>query len=100
MSAAVVKTTLATAIGSTSAALTLASTAASFANDQFHPILEALAVLANIGDLEPHQLDNRIRLIQSVAKIGVGIADEMAGVFEAEERDMGEKLAALKAGAA
>lgn len=100
MSAAVVKTTLAAAIGSTSAALAIASTAASFANDQFHPILEALVVLADVGDLKPYQIDNRIRLIQKVAKIGVAMADEMAGVFEAEERDIGEKLAALKAGAA
>lgn len=78
----------------------IAGIAVSFAEINAQPVIDAIAVLANVDGLAPHHVAMRMRLIQGLAKVGSQLALDMVDCLGAEAETANADLAALEASAA
>ena len=81
-------------------AVEMASVAASWANQRIMPMIETLRELATYSSSEANACNARLALVRNIADEADRLVNEMAGCFEAEQRDFEAKLAVLEGGAA
>jgi hypothetical protein len=80
-------------------AVNVAGAAASFLNDNIHPVMSALIVLSKFDSTDVDENRSRMGLIRDLAKLGRYLVEDAAGCMEADEDEMQSKPDLLQGGA-
>lgn len=78
----------------------VAETAMCFVEGSIQPVINALEALANFDTTDISEFRQRMREIQSLAKVGRRISEDAHNCLDCEREEMQGKLTALQGGAA